>query len=57
MLERKMNESYEETLFRYGISCAENLVMLGKITKADYDRLMDYQRRKEVPDREFVERM
>jgi len=52
-----MNESYEETLFRYGISCAENLVMLGKITKADYDRLMDYQRRKEVPDREFVERV
>ena len=30
MLESKMEESYEEMLFRYGITCAENLVMQGK---------------------------
>jgi hypothetical protein len=57
MLEKKMEESYEEMLFMYGISCAENLVNLGKITQDDYDKLMDYNQKKEVPPRDFVERV
>lgn len=57
MLELKMEEGYEDMLFRYGISCAENLVTLRKITKADYDKLMDFHKRGEVPSRDFLERV
>ena len=57
MLEKKMEETYEGMLFMYGISCAENLVNLGKITKADYDKIMEYHRKGEVPPREFVQRV
>lgn len=57
MLERKMEESYEGMLFMYGISCAENLVNLGKITPIDYNKLMDYHKKREVPPRDFVERV
>ncbi len=53
----KMKKSYEEMLFRYGISCAENLVFLGTISPTDYNKLVSYSRRKDIPDREFLERV
>jgi hypothetical protein len=57
MLEKKMKESYEEMLFRYGLSCADNLLVLKKISQEDYDRLFEYADKKEVPDKEFIERI
>ena len=52
-----MEESYEGMLFMYGISCAENLVNLGVITQADYDKLMDYHKKSQIPLRDFVVRV
>ena len=57
MLEKKMEETYEGMLFIYGISCAENLLNLGIISKADHAKLMDYHKRGEVPPKDFVLRV
>ncbi len=52
-----MNISYEEMLFRYGLSCVHNLLLLKKITKDEYDEIYLYADRKEIPSREFLERI
>ena len=57
MLEKKMEESYEGMIFMYGISCAENLVNLGKISKEDYDKLHEYHKDGKIPPRDFVKRV
>jgi hypothetical protein len=57
MLEKKMEETYESMLFRYGLPCADNLLAIKKITQIDYDQLMDYHKNKIVPPRDFVIRI
>jgi len=57
MLENKMTETYEKELFRYGITCTDNLLLLRKINQVTYDMLHDIADKGEVPDREILEKI
>ncbi len=56
-MKSKTQISYEEILFRYGLSCADNLLVLKKISQKDYDRLFENADKREVPDKEFLQRV
>ena len=52
-----MPETYEKALFRYGITCADNLLLLGKISQKDYDKLYSYIGKEDKIQRDFLERI
>ncbi|MBR9706397.1 hypothetical protein GOV14_05155 [Candidatus Pacearchaeota archaeon] len=57
MLEEKIMATYEEELFRYGITCVENLVHLKKVTPDQRDELILMAKSGIVPSRDVLEQV